>query len=184
MDDNANDLFDIYKYCVEVLGCDTHAFQFLKGSHLQHADTMYEFDEIFKSPEPSVYKNLDVIYKQLEKVREYATEKNQRSFLHPTVGRMQSDSSLPDIDYLNEYEFKKSNYQPCKFPWSSVHINADGHLFPCMAISMGNVKEQSLDSIIKGELFDKFRKVIKEKGTVPGCHRCGWLRPKAELLTQ
>jgi len=184
LDENAEELFNIYKYCVEELRCDTHAFQFLKGSHLQHADTMYEFDEIYKIPEPSVYKNLEIIYRQLEKVREYATKNNQRSYLHPIVGKMQSSSSLPDINYLNEVEFNQSNYQACKFPWSSVHINADGHLFPCMAISMGNVKEQSLESIIQGETFKKFRKVIKEQGTVSGCHRCGWLRPNEKLLTQ
>ena len=184
LDENADELFNIYRYCVEELACDTHAFQFLKGSHLQHADTMFEFDEIYKKPEPTIYKKLDVIYQQLEKVREYATKNNQRSFLHPIVGEMQNSSPLPDINYLNELEFNQSNYQPCKFPWSSVHINADGHLFPCMAISMGNVKEQPLDSIIKGETFEKFRKVIKEQGTVSGCHRCGWLRPKEKLLTQ
>ena len=32
--------------CVEEL-CDTHAFQFLKGSPIQHSDIMFDFDKIF-----------------------------------------------------------------------------------------------------------------------------------------
>ena len=41
-------------------------------------------------------------------------------------------------------------------PWSSVHINVDGNLFPCMAVSMGNVKNTKLSEII---FSDKFKKI-------------------------
>ena len=47
-----------------------------------------------------------------------------------------------------------------------------------MAISMGNVKHQTLKDIIHGELFKKFKKNIKDNGTVRACNRCGYLEPK------
>lgn len=178
LDENAGDLFDIYRYCVEELNCDTHAFQFLKGSPLQHADNMYEFDAIHQQPDPYIYKNFHVIEEQLGKVREYAGRHSKRAYLHPNIASLQSEEQLVDLSFLNEKQFDASRFQSCKFPWSSVHINADGHLFPCMAVSMGNVKQQSLAEIIEGPEFERFRNELRKQGLVPGCHRCGWLRPR------
>ncbi|TAJ92420.1 MAG: radical SAM protein [Gammaproteobacteria bacterium] len=181
LDENAGDLFDIYRFCVEELHCDSHAFQFLKGSTLQHADTMFDPDDIFLAPEPHIYERMDLILEQLEKVRRYAVVNGKRSYLHPPIGDLQSAEHLPDIRYINTRAFRPQDYLACRFPWSSVHINADGHLFPCLAVSMGNVRERSLADIIGGEAFVRFRKTISENGTVPACHRCGWLRPKPAL---
>jgi len=84
---------------------------------------------------------------------------------------------LGNIDYLNEEQHIRENYKPCQFPWSSVHINVDGKLFPCMAVPMGNVKEQPLSKIIYSDEFMKFKAMIRKEGTVEGCNRCGWLVP-------
>ena len=46
LDENASELLDIHKYCVEDLQCDTHAFQFLKGSPIQHSDLMFKLEKI------------------------------------------------------------------------------------------------------------------------------------------
>ena len=48
LDSNADDLFEIYKYVKEVLKADTHSFQFLKGSPVQHADFTFEYNSIHK----------------------------------------------------------------------------------------------------------------------------------------
>ena len=58
LDENAKDLLKIHKYCVE-LQCDTHAFQFLKGSPIQHSDIMFDFDKIFEKSLSPVYKKLE-----------------------------------------------------------------------------------------------------------------------------
>ena len=50
-------------------------------------------------------------------------------------------------------------------------------MFPCIAFSMGNVKSDSLEEIMKSETTKKFRKILKES-LVEGCNRCGWIRPK------
>ncbi len=179
LDDNAEDLFVIHKYCVEDLHCDHHSFQFLKGSPTQHADYMFPFDDIVKKSHAPVYQKFDTIKEQLEKVKEYNLRTGKTAFLHPKIASLNIKKSLPNIDYLNEREFIKDNYHPCKFPWSSVHINVDGNLFPCMAVSMGNVKETSLAEIIHGKDFIRFKDLIRREGTVEGCNRCGWLRPTA-----
>lgn len=178
LEENAGQLFDIFRYCVEELGCDTHAFQFLKGSPLQHADRMAPFEAIFAPASSPPYRRLDVIRAQLERVREYASRNGTRAFLHPPVGELQGAEPLSELGMLNEPAVDAQRYRPCKFPWASVHINADGELFPCLAVSMGNVKQQRLADVLFSEPFERFRRTLRERGLLPACHRCGWLRPR------
>jgi MoaA/NifB/PqqE/SkfB family radical SAM enzyme len=180
LDENADQLFAIHRYCVEELHCDTHAFQFLKGSPLQHADTMSPFDAIFDPPASDQYQRLDTIRSQLEQVRQHALKHDQRVYLHPPMADLHQERPVAELERVNEAGMNSSRYEPCKFPWSSVHINADGDLFPCMAVSMGNVKEQRLPEIIHGPTFERFRAIIRQHGTVPGCRRCGYLRPTSD----
>ena len=178
LDENADDLLAIHRYCVEELHCDHHSFQFLKGSPTQHADYMFPFDDILKKSHAPVYKKFSTIKSQLEEVRQYNLENGRTAFLHPKIANLNCSDTLAEIDFLNERDFIKENFHPCKFPWSSVHINVDGNLFPCMAVKMGNVKTTSLAQIIHGKEFDRFKDLIRREGTVEGCNRCGWLRPR------
>lgn len=177
LDENAEDILNIYKYLTEELDVDTHAFQFLKGSSIQHADCMFKFKDILKKSDASIYTKFDIIKEQLELVRQYNVRNGNVSFLHPKVDSLVSKKPISNIDLLNNPDHVKGRYLPCKFPWSSVHINVDGTLFPCLAVSMGNVKKIPLIEIIKGEKFDNFRELIKKEGSVEACNRCGWLRP-------
>jgi MoaA/NifB/PqqE/SkfB family radical SAM enzyme len=184
LDENAEDLLEIYKYCVEELGCDYHSFMFLKGSPIQHADYMFKFNDILKKSYAPVYKRFDAIKQQLELIRQYNLRMGKSAFLHPSIASLISEKPLPNIDYINEKNYIKDNYLSCKFPWSSVHINVDGSLFPCMAISMGNVKETPLSDIINGKKFTRFKDLIRKEGTVEGCNRCGWLRPDQTVVAE
>ncbi|MBU1659462.1 radical SAM protein [bacterium] len=181
LDENAKDLFEIYRYCVEDLGCDTHGFQFLKGSYLQHSDKIYDADKMYEKSHAYVYGEFAEIKKQLKQIQEYNQAKKKKSFLHPKVGSLIQEDSLAQLDCINEEAMNYKDFKPCKFPWSSVHINYDGNLCPCMAISMGNVKEMRLEEIIFGKAFGAFKSVIKKEGLVEGCNRCGWLKPKNEV---
>ena len=83
-----------------------------------------------------------------------------------------------DLIYLNNKEHNPKHFATCHAPWSSVHINVDGNLFPCMAVAMGNVKITKLAEIIFSGKFKKFKDIIRKKGTINGCNRCGWLKAK------
>lgn len=178
LDENAKGLFELYKYMAEQIGVDTHVFQFLKGSPIQHADCIFEFEDILAKSRAPIYANFDVIKKQIELIHRYNLKEKKAVFLHPKIASLASEGSLEKIDILNEEAHIKENHSPCKFPWSSVHINFDGTLFPCLAVSMGNVKEMSLREIINGERMTRFKNLIRKEGTVQACNRCGWLRLK------
>ena len=178
LDENADELLDIHRYCVEELSCDTHSFMFLKGSPTQHADYMVTAEAILAKSHAPTYKRFDIILEQLNAVREYNNRTGSVAFLHPSVASLTADTPLPDLRYINQSEHVGELFQPCKFPWSSVHINVDGDVFPCMAVQMGNAKDTSLVDIFSGPAYEQFRTLIHREGTVEGCNRCGWLRPR------
>ncbi len=179
LDENADELLDIHKYCIEDLECDTHSFQFLKGSPILGCDYMYNFDDIFEKSDAYKYQKWDEIKKQLNLVKKYNFKNKKVGFLHPKVDELignETPLNNKKMDALNEKRHIKKNFLPCSQPWSSVHINNDGTVFPCLSVSTGNIRESNIKDIIYGEIFDKFRKTIKEHGTVEACNRCGWLQ--------
>jgi MoaA/NifB/PqqE/SkfB family radical SAM enzyme len=178
LDETAEELLDIHRYCVEELGCDYHVFQFLKGSPIQHSDVMYGFEDILKESKAQIYERFETIKQQFRKIQEYNIEHGSVSFLHPKVGSLVSEEDFPMMDYMNVESFVKENYMACKYPWSSVHINSDGNLFTCLAVPAGNVKEKSLVEIVNGEEMTRFRDLIRREGTIEACNRCGWLKPR------
>ena len=178
LDETAERLFEIHKYCIEELGADFNVFHFLKGSPIQHSDKSFSFNDIFKDTGAQIYKKLDTIKEQFEKIRDYDIKNNKVSFLHPKVGSLTEKTPLKGLKLMNEKFHKKENFFYCKYPWSSMHINVNGNLFPCLAVPMGNVKTTPLKQIIQGEKMQKFRKIIREQGTIGACNRCGWLKPK------
>jgi MoaA/NifB/PqqE/SkfB family radical SAM enzyme len=180
LDENANELFNIHDYCINTLACDTHSFMLLKGAPIQYADHMFPIGSMFFKSNAYIYKNFSVILEQFEKVRQYNLFSNKKCYVHPKIVDLNGNEPISsyDLNFINTQSHIQDNFMPCKAPWESVHINVDGNLFPCMAISMGNVKEQSLTSIIGGQVFTEFKNTIRARGTVSGCNRCGYLTPK------
>ena len=180
LDENIDDIFDIHKMTMETLKADTHSLQLLKGAEIQHSDLMFDFKEIDSSYSAYEYKKFDELIYQLNLIKEYDKKNNFRTYLHPNVIDLTKPGEIKkeDFYYLNKEKHLPDNFLPCYAPWSSVHINVDGSLFPCMAVAMGNVKNEDLSEIIFSDKFSKFKSKIREKGTINGCNRCGYLLPK------
>ena len=182
IDETAKDLFEIYIHCKEDLKSDTHSFQFLKGSPIQHADKEFQYEKIFEEPTPEVYKNTKDIAEQFDKIRNYCLSNNTKCYTHPNFIDF-SDKKQNYLEILekkyNKVKFSSNDYKKCKGPWESIHINADGKIFPCLATSFGDVRNfKNMNDIFKSDAAIKFRDLIREKGTVPACHRCGYLKLK------
>jgi radical SAM protein with 4Fe4S-binding SPASM domain len=64
----------------------------------------------------------------------------------------------------------------CPLPWLHTHIYPDGNVFPCCMAntmdSMGNVNDQSLESIRQGKKFQDLRQQMIEGKKPPQCRRC------------
>lgn len=183
LDETIPNLFDIHKFCVEELGSDTHDLQLLKGAEIQYADFMFDYHDIHKEYKAHKYGDFKEFIKQLNLIREYNIKNNSKCFLHPNIIDLNSNKEILETDFqhLNNENHNSNLFAKCLSPWTSVHINVDGNLFPCMAVSMGNVKNTPLKKIIFSDKFENFKKIIDEKNTINGCNRCGWLKPRKEL---
>ena len=104
--------------------------------------------------------------------------------MHPNIIDWNSKNEIleSDFDYLNKEKHDSKHFAKCLSPWTSVHINVDGNLFPCMAVSMGNVKNTPLKEIIFSDKFEDFKKTIDKNNTINGCNRCGWLKSKKNII--
>jgi radical SAM protein with 4Fe4S-binding SPASM domain len=72
----------------------------------------------------------------------------------------------------------KSHYetQYCEFPWTSLSVMVDGTVVPCTQdfnceMSMGNVRDNSLEEIWNSEKYTEFRK-MHITGEFPTSYRC------------
>ncbi len=178
LDENIDDLFQIHKFVMEELKADTHSIQLLKGASIQHSDLMFDFKSIDKEYKAYKYKKFSNFIDQLNKIKSFDYKYNFNTYLHPSLIDFKSKATIKkeDLEFLNDTDHDPKKFSTCKAPWSSVHINVDGSLFPCMAVSMGNVKNQKLKDIIFSKDFEKFKSIIRKKGTINGCNRCGWLK--------
>lgn len=183
LDENISDLFEIHKFFKEELQCDTHSLQLLKGAEIQYSDLMFDYETIDKKYKAYEYKKFDILIEQLNKIREYNVKYNKKSYLHPNIINLNSDKEIlmSDYLYLNNKDHDVSKFKGCLSPWTSLHVNVDGNVFPCMAVPMGNVKRQSIKEIFFSEKFKHFRKTIREKKTLNGCNRCGWLKASKNI---
>jgi MoaA/NifB/PqqE/SkfB family radical SAM enzyme len=171
LDENTHNLFDCHRFACEELNANTHDFYFLKGSPIQHADYAYQFEAIYDKPAPHFYANLTAIREQLDEIKAYDRLHGSKTFIHP-------DADVDSIQAMTMGRFETNSYQLCKFPWSSLHINHNGDVFPCLSVKLGNVKQQSLEQVYDSDEYKRFKATIR-KSVVPACISCGWLKKTA-----
>jgi radical SAM protein with 4Fe4S-binding SPASM domain len=74
-------------------------------------------------------------------------------------------------------------WAPCRRPYSSAYVTANGNVLPCCiapfstddyaAITLGNVRNESLERIWNGESYERFRRRFESDDPVDCCRRCG-----------
>ena len=180
LDQNIEDLFKIHQVVTQTLKADTHSLQLLKGAEIQHSDLMFDFQKIDDNYEAYHYQKFNKLIDQLNLIKDFDYKHGYKTYLHPNLINLSNKEKLKknDLIYLNNKKHDPKYFSTCYAPWSSVHINVDGNLFPCMAVSMGNVKTTNLSEIVFSDKFKKFKSIIRQKGTINGCNRCGYLKPR------
>lgn len=73
-------------------------------------------------------------------------------------------------------------FHPCLFPFSNLYINPSGHVYPCLAVDMGSVKEKPLMEIVNSPEFIKFRGQLKKAKLFTACQMCCEPHFKKEFL--
>ena len=177
---NIDQIVPLANYSNNQAGADTHMFMFLKGSPIQHADVMFQYNDILSnfSCVPAGY-DTHKLSKELRKLKSFINNiDSTRYFLHPKYSDLYDSFDVERIiSLLMAEKHEPVKYSKCGSPWESTHINNDGNVFPCLAISVGNVKNKKLKDIFQSKETIRFRELINKCGTVPSCKNCGYLTP-------
>ncbi len=86
--------------------------------------------------------------------------------------------------YTASYGLNPFPYKKCNAPWVSAVVEADGTVRPCFFLPpLGNIHEQTLDSILNGPEATRFRKTldVDENETCKRCVCYLHLSPRANL---
>jgi MoaA/NifB/PqqE/SkfB family radical SAM enzyme len=112
--------------------------------------------------------NINEIYDECKKTIDKAKELGINLIFYP--------SHINNLIRENIHAwFSNSYFSPikkCKYFYSNFKITPDGFVSPCFKVYLGNIRETSLKEIWNSEDFKRFRVFMKNRGLLPGCHRC------------
>ena len=78
--------------------------------------------------------------------------------------------------YAGEFDYERYT---CTVPWTTTRISPTGDVFPCLNYRIGNVRQQSLDSLWNHERYREFRNRMKGRGLYQSCAGCCKMVPRA-----
>jgi MoaA/NifB/PqqE/SkfB family radical SAM enzyme len=87
-------------------------------------------------------------------------------------------SLTPEVGDVRAYYQSLDHTFPserCSFPWRGFRVLPDGGVSPCFAhpdYSVGNLLDEGLDGVWRGERMQAFRDQLETGGLFPGCARC------------
>jgi MoaA/NifB/PqqE/SkfB family radical SAM enzyme len=180
LDENAEELHDLHRFCHEELHCDFVNYCLLNGAPMQLSDVMQPFAAVHKPARPPHYKRWDLILAQLDRNRSYDREHGHVAYLRPKLIDMNDTAPTAGLQPLNDENLDRMRFGPCKMPWSDCRIHPDGSVTACLATPFGNFKQTpDLRGILDGGAARHFRSQLRSEGLFNQCHRCAFLYDKA-----
>jgi MoaA/NifB/PqqE/SkfB family radical SAM enzyme len=163
--ENSGQLYQIYKLAQE-LKVDYLTLSVLRG------DASLILPPILKTVFPSDYGTLpkvnevfdiNLLEEQLKKIL------SKKSSVQLRFYPKGLDQGLKNYYH---HKITPQSYFPCYFPWITFFVSPYGDVFPCLTLSMGNIKKHSLYKIWNGKKFRHFRLKLKKAKVFPVCQGC------------
>ena len=166
--ENIDELVDIYELGADI-GVVYLTFSCLRTSELIFAlPCRASLDDEAYSDQPPLLDldiNIDVLRSQLEKIVARAEAGGPAVRFYP---------DYPSIEGVLKYyagQGEMEDYEPCHAPWTNIRVAPNGDVYPCLSYRMGNIKEQDLLEIWRGEELRRFRSLFSQ-GNVAACMGC------------
>jgi radical SAM protein with 4Fe4S-binding SPASM domain len=91
-----------------------------------------------------------------------------------------TDTLCIQSQFVHDLMYERSNNKKsdtfCVLPWVHLYVGPDGNVLPCCVADqqhpMGNINEQSVDSIVTSEKFNQLRHNMLNGNRVKECSRC------------
>ena len=115
--------------------------------------------------------NLVELSRQLDSAVKYLEEKGIAVIREPPL------NSLEDLEAYFKANWKSLSiqYETCPLPWVSTDVAANGDVVPCHVfydLVVGNLHQNNLLEIWKGERFEKFREYMDDNKLMSICQGC------------
>jgi MoaA/NifB/PqqE/SkfB family radical SAM enzyme len=175
--DNLEDLLKLYEYCTK-MNFEFFSVSFLRNNNLKQNSKLHNaFDEVFYVPDYPIEDYFDMdkfkkIYLEIQKIKKHSKTKIRFS---PKFDNENPEIELKLIEnfFKNSFDKKPTEiYKPCLYPYSNTIINPRGDVYPCLAVKMGNLKEQKLIEIINNPCYKCFRKNLRYSKVFNSCQLC------------
>jgi len=179
LDNNLDDIPKLYELCgkkgFEFLSISFKRNNFLKQNPCLHPELTEEFYSQEYPLTPYFDMNqFKLVYNELEKMSKiFKTRLRWAPKFKPT-----GDLTRIERFFNMGNENISKIYKPCLFPYSNLFINPEGHVYPCLSIDMGSLKEKTIKEIFNQPKYKCFRKNIKAAKVLNGCQLCCELYPK------
>jgi radical SAM protein with 4Fe4S-binding SPASM domain len=114
------------------------------------------------------------LHKDIDRAISESVDERQREFFRKW--RHVSSQWLTVDGQLTHDTHPNSN--PCLVPWFSTYVDAKGRVYPCCYLPtsehvMGNIHENDMATIWKGERYREFRRCLtQDRPNLPGCNTC------------
>ena len=173
MENNLDDLPKLYKEANK-LGAEFYSLSFKRNNYLrQNSILKEEFTEEFYKEEYPLEMYFDrnhfiEIYKELESISKRVNTKIRWAPKFKPIG---------DLNRILKY-FELGNtdvrkiYRPCNIPYSSIFINPEGDIYPCLSYKTGNVRGKNIQEIINKQKYKIFRNNLKKHKIFNACQLC------------
>lgn len=179
LNDNLDDLPKLYKEAIN-LNAQFFSLTFLRKQPLrQNSKLWVEFNEDFYLKEYPVNLYFDLehfieIYKELESL-----SRKSRTILR-YAPRFKAVGDYENIKkFFNPANKKITDlYHPCKIPMTSIYINPEGDIYPCLSYKVASLREMTLKEAINTTKFKCFRKNLYRTKVFNSCQMCCDLIPK------
>lgn len=60
----------------------------------------------------------------------------------------------------------------CLWPWFGSFVDPQGWLYPCVKFRIGNLMNADFIELWNGDIYRRFRRLVKREGILPSCERC------------
>ncbi len=181
LENNLDDLPKLYKLC-DKMGFDFLSIAFLRNNNLKQNSILREnFGEEFYLSKYPIKKYFDLehfkeVYKELMSLSKTSKVKIRFS---PKFYR--AKNTLEKIEQFFNYEEDKpiqEIYNKCMYPFSNIHINPEGDVYPCLSYKIGNIQDNKLIEVLNSPKYCCFRKNLKASKIFEACQMCCELEVK------
>lgn len=180
LENNLDDLVKLYKLCND-MNFEFLSVSFLRSNNLKQNSVLRdEFGEEFYVQKYPIQPYFDMehfkeVYKEIDSMKGKTQIRWSPQF--------SKKNTLEQIEKFFGYEENKpiqEIYEHCWYPFSDMMINPQGDVYPCLALKIGNVREQKLKEAFNAPKMCCFRKNLKHSKVFEACQMCCELRVKGK----